>query len=683
MSALSPSPVVIPPEEATPSPLTWEERNRAYLLHALSRVRRALERHIALASRATAAREADDDAEASARAADAGDADLSSALPWPADMPPPALDALCGALTLSAFERDVLLMCAGVELDSTWSRLIARAQGDDRQTAPTFGLALAALPGAHWSALAPNRSLRFWRLVEADAHASLTTAALRIDEAILHGLAGVPVMDAFLLTHLHPIGGTTELFASHVEPMTDIVQLWRGHERTGASPIIELVGRHPTDAEAVAGAACAELRLGLFSIDSADIPTALHDREWLARIWQREAWLHRMALLVRVDARGAAAAASFVASLAGYVFVTGEFARSDGGRAFARVTVDSAPPAVREARWRAVLGPAASRAEDIIGSVAAEFDFSASDIDATARQVRADDDQDAAAPLDRALWRAAQSASRVRLEGLAQRIEPRAGWAALVLPAPHLETLRLVAAHLRHRGRVYDDWGFAEDSTRGLGITALFSGTSGTGKTLAAEVLARELSYELYRIDLSQVVSKYIGETEKNLKRLFDAAEAGGTILLFDEADALFGRRSEVRDSHDRYANLEISYLLQRMEAFRGLAILTTNMKNSLDPAFLRRLRFVVQFPFPDGAQRAEIWRRVFPQDTPIDGLDIARLARLNVAGGNIRNIALNAAFLAAETGEPVRMAHVLRAARSEYAKLERALTDAEIAGWV
>jgi SpoVK/Ycf46/Vps4 family AAA+-type ATPase len=229
---------------------------------------------------------------------------------------------------------------------------------------------------------------------------------------------------------------------------------------------------------------------------------------------------------------------------------------------------------------------------------------------------------------------------------------------------------------------VYDTWGFAAKSARGLGISALFSGPSGTGKTMAAEVLANALQLDLYRIDLSQVVSKYIGETEKNLRRVFDAAQGGGVILLFDEADALFGKRSEVKDSHDRYANVEVSYLLQRMEAYQGLAILTTNLKAALDPAFMRRLRFLVHFPFPDQAQRAEIWRHIFPATTPTDGLDISRLMRLNVPGGNIRNIALNAAFLAADASEPVRMKHILGAARSEYAKLERPLTEAEIGGW-
>ena len=230
---------------------------------------------------------------------------------------------------------------------------------------------------------------------------------------------------------------------------------------------------------------------------------------------------------------------------------------------------------------------------------------------------------------------------------------------------------------------VYETWNFGAKCARGLGISALFSGSSGTGKTMAAEVLANELSLDLYRIDLSAVVSKYIGETEKNLRRVFDAAEEGGAILLFDEADALFGKRSEVKDSHDRYANIEVSFLLQRMEAYRGLAVLTTNLKTALDTAFLRRIRFIIEFPFPDSAHRSEIWRRIFPFETPTENLDIEKLSRLNVAGGNIRNIALNAAFLAADAGEPVRMTHLLRATQAEYTKLEKSVTETEVGGWV
>jgi SpoVK/Ycf46/Vps4 family AAA+-type ATPase len=250
------------------------------------------------------------------------------------------------------------------------------------------------------------------------------------------------------------------------------------------------------------------------------------------------------------------------------------------------------------------------------------------------------------------------------------------------LPDEQLNRLREIAAQVKQRSKVYNDWGFALKTSRGLGISALFAGESGTGKTMAAEVLANDLQLDLYKIDLSKVVNKYIGETEKNLKRVFDAAEDGGAILLFDEADALFGKRSEVKDSHDRYSNIEVSYLLQRMEAYRGLAILTTNMKKALDTAFLRRLRFIVHFPFPDTAQRAEIWKKIFPGNTPVQDLDNEKLSKLSLPGGSISNIALNAAFYAAGENKKVSMYHISKAAKAEYDKIEKPLTNIEIKGW-
>jgi SpoVK/Ycf46/Vps4 family AAA+-type ATPase len=277
------------------------------------------------------------------------------------------------------------------------------------------------------------------------------------------------------------------------------------------------------------------------------------------------------------------------------------------------------------------------------------------------------------------LWNACRSQARRGLDDLAERIEGAAEWEDLVLPEAEKSLLREIAGQVAQRATVYEAWGFGNQAGRGLGISALFAGPSGTGKTMAAEVLANSLQLDLYRIDLASVVSKYIGETEKNLRRVFDAAEDGGAILFFDEADALFGKRSEVKDSDDRYANIEVSYLLQRMEAYRGLAVLATNLKGTMDAAFLRRIRFVVNFPFPDESHRAEIWRQVFPLKTPTDGLNPTTLARLNIAGGNIRNIALNAAFMAAYAREPVRMTHVLRAARAEYAKLEKPLMEIDL----
>ena len=273
--------------------------------------------------------------------------------------------------------------------------------------------------------------------------------------------------------------------------------------------------------------------------------------------------------------------------------------------------------------------------------------------------------------------------ARPHLEQLTQRIESGNSWSDLILPESELNVLRELATHVRHKDKVYYHWGFGKKNARGLGISALFAGASGTGKTLAAEVLGNELELDVYRIDLSSVVSKYIGETEKNLKKIFDAAEGCGSILLFDEADALFGKRSEVKDSHDRYANMEVSYLLQRIESYQGLAILTTNLKDDLDRAFLRRIRFIVQFPFPDLTQRTAIWQRIFPASTPTLDLNFQKLAKLNVAGGNIRNIAINAAFNAANERESVQMKHILQAAKSEYSKLEKPLTDNEVKGWI
>jgi len=282
------------------------------------------------------------------------------------------------------------------------------------------------------------------------------------------------------------------------------------------------------------------------------------------------------------------------------------------------------------------------------------------------------------APLHDRLWGACLASTRPQLDVLAERINPKATWDDIVLPEAESALLHNIAEQVAQRTTVYEKWGFGEKMSRGLGISALFSGDSGTGKTMAAEVIANELRLNLYRIDLSAVVSKYIGETEKNLRRMFDAAENGGAILFFDEADALFGKRSEVKDSHDRYANIEINYLLQRMEAYRGLAILATNMKSALDTAFLRRLRFIVRFPFPGAAERKAIWQRVFPQDMPKSALDYDRLARLNVTGGHIHNIAINAAFLAAHSASPVTMALVLEAARAEFRKIERPINEAD-----
>jgi SpoVK/Ycf46/Vps4 family AAA+-type ATPase len=246
-----------------------------------------------------------------------------------------------------------------------------------------------------------------------------------------------------------------------------------------------------------------------------------------------------------------------------------------------------------------------------------------------------------------------------------------------VLPPDQLKDVKSIADRVRSRHVVMGEWGFGRKLSLGKGVSALFAGPPGTGKTMAAEVVANDLGFELYKIDLSQVVSKYIGETEKNLDRVFAAAERGSAILFFDEADALFGKRSEVRDSHDRYANVEISYLLQKMEEYEGVAILATNLRRHMDEAFLRRLQYVIEFPFPNREEREAIWRVTLPSELPLgDDVDLGGLARdVRLAGGGIKNVCLAAAHLAAADGGLVTMAHFREASRREYEKLGRSFS--------
>ncbi len=315
------------------------------------------------------------------------------------------------------------------------------------------------------------------------------------------------------------------------------------------------------------------------------------------------------------------------------------------------------------------------RAPQAPSRLAGQFNLGLSAIRQVAQSVLAEQSQDGN-KIDTLLWEACLVRTRPRLDTLAERLEPKATWADIVLREELVDLLHQIANQVRQRGTVYETWGFRQRTSRGLGLVALFAGESGTGKTMAAEVIANELRLNLYRIDLSAVVSKYIGETEKNLRRLFDAAEDGGAILFFDEADALFGKRSQVKDSHDRYANIETNYLLQRMEAYQGLAILASNLTPSLDDAFMRRLRFIVNFPRPGVEDRKRIWQKIFPPETPLDDLDYKRLASFNLAGGSIYNAALNAAFLAAQMDSPVTMAHLLNSIRTEHLKSERLIDE-------
>jgi hypothetical protein len=648
----------------------WIEANQARLLAGMAELRELLARH------------ANPDADPDGAAAERARVEEQMAI---AAMPSPAaLDAVAESFGLSAFERRLLLLCAAAELDAEMGRLCATAQGQAGRGLPTFSLALAALPDPQWHALAPSSPLRFWRLIEVLPGDTLAASPLRIDERVLHHLVGLNGLDERVRPLIHACEPARVPPVSHRAIVDRLVSLWLAEGVGPESAVAELCGEDDDACRAIAANACAAAGMPLFLVYAADLPTSLAELDLLARLWEREAAFRGCTLLIDAhddDRDALRSAALFAERLHCLVAVSAR--QLVPLRARVAISIDVPPPASSELAdvWADALGDARHRLDGQVGDVVTQFRLDSDRIRAASKQVRLT--LAAGGKLaPRLLWDACRVQARPRLDALAQRIEARATWDDLILPTAQKEILRQIQANVAQRATVYETWGFAERGGRGLGISAVFAGASGTGKTMAAEVLALELGLDLYRIDLSQVVSKYIGETEKNLARVFSAADGGGAVLLFDEADALFGKRSEVKDSHDRYANIEVSYLLQRMEAYRGLAILTTNRKSAIDPAFLRRLRFIVQFPFPDSTQRAEIWRRVFPTRTPTEGLDADRLAQLDVAGGHIRNIALNAAFLAAAAGEPVRMAHVRRAAQAEYAKLEKPITEAELAGW-
>jgi hypothetical protein len=651
----------------------WAEANQRYLMARLAVVRDALTSRAAVARGQTV----------EARAASQTEIRLSeAAAALPSDA---AIDSLSRTFGLSSFEGDLLLLCAGMELDGSFAPLCAEAHGNQQRTYPTFGLALSTLPGAHWSALLPGGPLRQWRLIEVGFGEGLTTSPLKIDERVLHYLAGTSYLDTRLSCILEPLSSASEVPPSQLSQANRIVEIWSAAQSNSLEwPAIHLAGNERATKYSIAACACVSMGLQLHVLRAADIPQSAIEREALARLWEREAALSESALLIDCDDfEHPRTIDPFLEQLHTMLLVASREPLQLRRHRVARIETNRPTAVERRHILQESLGSAASKLDGNIDKLIAQFDLGFDEIRAASEQVMAGGDELTDQEIADNLWDLCRTSARKNLDELAQRIDPASQWDDLVLPEQQKQTLREIGIQVRHRARVYETWGFASKGSRGLGISALFAGVSGTGKTMAAEVLAGELRLDLYRIDLSQVVSKYIGETEKNLRRVFDTAEVSGAILLFDEADALFGKRSEVKDSHDRYANIEISYLLQRMEAYRGLAILTTNLKNVLDTAFLRRIRFVVQFPFPDSTNRAEIWKRVFPSQTPTENLDTNKLAKLNVVGGNIRNIALQAAFLAAERDEPVRMFHLLKAARTEYAKLERPLSDSEIRDWI
>jgi hypothetical protein len=672
----------------------WQERNDRYLAAVLDWLRLRLDRMAGLGREpAPAAREGRrqrrppepqparvvprrvTDAQVTAAAAAVAAAEQGD--------PPPAAVVLSRRFGLSPFEREVLLLCAAMELDTGIPLRCARAQDDPARPYPTFALALALSDAAAWEALSPERPLRYWRLIELHRHGHepLTASAIRADERIVNFLKGLNQLDDRLGVLLEPVPmprpdeGLPPSQHALVQAVTARIE---GNPPDQPLPATQLVGPFAASARLVASHAAAALGLRLYRLPGEALSSQVQEIELLARLWRRETTLLPVALFLAdgdgaEDPPGRQPQRRLLERTGGMVVVQAH----DPVPGIAGVTLDVAKPtpAEQQALWAEELGPGRPGLPALL---AGQFNLESDEIRRIARAVGAGGQagEDPVREVQEQVWDACRATTRPRLEALAERLEAKATWEDLVLRSEELATLRHMAGQVAERATIYDDWGFRERMNRGLGITALFAGESGTGKTMAAEVIANHLRLDLYRIDLSAVVSKYIGETEKNLRKVFDAAEDGGAILFFDEADALFGKRSQVKDSHDRYANIETNYLLQRMEAYHGLAVLATNMKGALDAAFVRRLRFIVTFPFPELELRARIWQAAFPQRAPVDRLDIGLLAGFSLTGGSISNAALNAAFMAASARSKVTMPIVLAAVREEFRKLDRPVNE-------
>ena len=594
--------------------------------------------------------------------------------------PPPAAIELQRQLGLSRFELNMLLLCTAMEFDTRVAGLCAQAQNDLQRPYPTFALALALFDEPAWEALSPHRPLRYWRLIEINQPGAqpLTTSAVRADERIVNYLKGLNTLDDRLAAFISPIDVTLSLNdalpPSQQAIVDEIIRHWQRTPGNIPLPIIQMVGPDPISKQWIAVHAAGIFGRYVYRLTAGSLPAQANDLETLARLWQRESILLPLALYVDAEEVDHATPEQskilrhFLLRASGMVLLGTPESWPQLPRANFSVDINEPTTAEQRDAWKQNLGEDFA---DTAGRLAAQFNLPVATIAELAQSVVAEGWENVQ-QLEEKLWDTSCLIARPNLDALAQRIDSKATWEDIVLPGEQLDLLHQIAHQVKHRHTVYEDWGFARKMNRGLGISALFTGDSGTGKTMAAEVIANELNMNLYRIDLSAVVSKYIGETEKNLRKLFMAAKHGCAILFFDEADALFGKRSEVKDSHDRYANIEINYLLQLMESYQGLAILATNDEDKLDKAFERRIRFKVQFPFPRPSERKMIWQKVFPAQVPKDALDYERLARHDITGGSIHKIALNATFSAAHSDSSVTMPILLAAVQAELRQLNR-----------
>ena len=597
----------------------------------------------------------------------------------------PALEVLASRFQLSEFGKQVLLLCAGMELDTRIATLCAMAQGDSSKPYPTASLCFSAFGDVAWDVLSPERPLRRFQLIEIDRHPQvpLTSSPIRVDDRVASYIKGLNFLDDSLAKILSRIDSqsTIGLSTTQHSSIDRIIAAYERANKTGSRlPAVQLLGPNEKDKRALSSALSSELGIQLYELAADLVPRNVDDLDTFIRRWQRESKLIPMGLVIHLVDGGDKASENTIARMlsrfSGVAIIESRDQVDLNSTASLVIEVDKPTATEQTDAWLEQLPESLA---EIVEQIVGQFDLALPVIQEITEAI-ADPAGYVTESIADELWSLCRERTRPNLDQLAQRIDVKATWDDIVLGEESTSLLRQVAAQVRHRGRVLDQWGFRDKHNRGFGVTALFAGESGTGKTMAAEVIANDLGLDLYRVDLSNVLSKWVGESEKALRRIFDAAEGGGAILFFDEADALFGKRSEVKDSHDRYANVQVNYLLQRMESYRGLAILATNHKQSMDSAFTRRLRFIIDFRFPEIEQRKQIWKTVFPSSTPLSGLDYQHLAKLRLTGGNIHNIALNAAYTAAADRPAIDMPTILAATKSELAKSQKPINASDLA---
>jgi SpoVK/Ycf46/Vps4 family AAA+-type ATPase len=613
----------------------------------------------------------------------------------------PALTVLSDIFGLSAFETDTLLLCLAPELDPAFERLYAYIQDDltKKYATPHLALTLFERPDMHFgfTCFLPNAPLRYFRMVvlETTQQQGCVTFAhpLSIDEQTCHYICGKSYISEQVQEVLHSASSIIPPLVNNHKITDTIEQQVHSILRNGKLPCINLIGLPDNGQKSLAGELCKNLGYQLLEINIDKIPADLVKQKELIRLLEREALLLRFAYYINIsdtdsEKDNVKILNNIIENIYTLIIIDSKD-RWQTRRESLTVHVPEINSPERKNIWQSALSTiSAAGSENILEEIVQQFEFGpeaiASVITSAKMQAKKPAKSNKHQITDEQLWNLCSDYTAGSMDELARQITTSYTWDDIVLPADIKKQLQELSNQVMNRSTVYDKWGFSKYLIRGKGITALFSGQSGTGKTMAAEILSNQGNsdstrvFKLYRIDLASIVSKFIGETEKNLKKVFDVAERSGVILFFDEADALFGKRTEIKDSHDRYANLEINYLLQRMEDYKGLAILATNNKNYLDNAFTRRLRFIIDFPFPDTTIRKQIWQKIFPEKVPLNGIDYDALARLEISGGSIKNIAVNTAFLAAGVNKPVSMPLIMHAARREYAKINKMISESE-----